>query len=278
MYIYITIVFHPFTDRNLVTTINGSRGGGGGIATTYLSSVIISNRPRIELLLLFFQPTYYYYKKRYVEDLIGARSAVNGDPINDTKLLSKASRREIWKTFEISTRWLSEFPLVGQQLLEYRRLILRNTLIAALMRGRRGEEEGNSGGRSRNCRVRSRLAFRDRDKRWRKFPLSSDSFEIVQAFRLWNVDRSDTRLSFVCSLHHFRQSTQREITDFLYITRTASDRRMINRYTRKLWITFLWENNVTNLSKLSWIWIFSEFFFPGRGGWTTFSLLYTLRG
>lgn len=61
-----------------------------------------------------------------------------------------------------------------------------------------------------------------------------DSFEIVQAFRLWNVDRSDTRLSFVCSLHHFRQSTQREITDFLYITRTASDRRMINRYTRKL--------------------------------------------
>lgn len=57
---------------------------------------------------------------------------------------------------------------------------------------------------------------------------------IVQAFRLWNVDRSDTRLSFVCSLHHFRQSTQREITDFLYITRTASDRRMINRYTRKL--------------------------------------------
>lgn len=95
MYIYITIVFHPFTDRNLATTINGSRGGGGGIATTYLSSVIISNRPRIELLLLFFQPTYYYYKKRYVEDLIGARSAVNGDPINDTKLLSKASRREI---------------------------------------------------------------------------------------------------------------------------------------------------------------------------------------
>lgn len=92
MYIYITIVFHPFTDRNLATTINRSRGGGGGIATTYLSSVIISNRPRI---IIIFQPTYYYYKKRYVEDLIGARSAVNGDPINDTKLLSKASRREI---------------------------------------------------------------------------------------------------------------------------------------------------------------------------------------
>lgn len=200
VYIYITIVFHPFTDRNLATTINGSRGGGGGIATTYLSSVIISNRPRI---IIIFQPTYYYYKKRYVEDLIGARSAVNGDPINDTKLLSKASRREIWKTFEISTRWLSEFPLVGQQLLEYRRLILRNTLIAALMRGRRGEEEGNSGGRSRNCRVRSRLAFRDRDKRWRKFPLSSDSFEIVQAFRLWNDSSIDrTR---VCRL--FARST-----------------------------------------------------------------------
>lgn len=276
MHVYIynnRISIRLCTDRNLATTINGSRGGGGGIATTYLSSVIISNRPRI---IIIFQPTYYYYKKRYVEDLIGARSAVNGDPINDTKLLSKASRREIWKTFEISTRWLSEFPLVGQQLLEYRRLILRNTLIAALMRGRREEE----GGRSRNCRVRSRLAFRDRDKRWRKFPLSSDSFEIVQAFRLWNVDRSDTRLSFVCSLHHFRQSTQREITDFHYVmyTRTPSDRRMINRYTRKLWITFLWENNVTNLSKLSWIWIFSEFFFPGRGGWTTLSLLYTLRG
>lgn len=168
MHVYIynnRISIRLCTDRNLATTINGSRGGGGGIATTYLSSVIISNRPRI---IIIFQPTYYYYKKRYVEDLIGARSAVNGDPINDTKLLSKASRREIWKTFEISTRWLSEFPLVGQQLLEYRRLILRNTLIAAL-RGRREKE----GGRSRNCRVRSRLAFRDRDKRWRKFPLST---------------------------------------------------------------------------------------------------------
>lgn len=197
MYIYITIVFHPFTDRNLATTINGSRGGGGGIATTYLSSVIISNRPRI---IIIFQPTYYYYKKRYVEDLIGARSAVNGDPINDTKLLSKASRREIWKTFEISTRWLSEFPLVGQQLLEYRRLILRNTLIAALMRGRRGEEEGNSGGRSRNCRVRSRLAFRDRDKRWRKFPLSSDSFEIADRPSVSTLERRSIGHAFVVCL------------------------------------------------------------------------------
>lgn len=62
------------------------------------------SRPRIclnfesaanRIIIIIFQPTYYYYKKRYVEDLIGARSAVNGDPINDTKLLSKASRREI---------------------------------------------------------------------------------------------------------------------------------------------------------------------------------------
>lgn len=227
--------------------------------------LLISNRPRIELL---FFSLLNYYKKRYVEDLIGA-SVVNEpsiqDRINDeTTRLSLTTRRgkllggkfEKRSTFEISTR--DSTPLLYTVIIElnfhwsdidrnsiYRRLILRNTLIAALMRGREGgrglTQEANLETVVFNLGRRFEIVTKGRA---RKFPLSSDSVEIANrpsistgrgALKI--VDRSDTPLVFllVCALcrsfvplfSHFdnRRKGKLPISSIMY-TRTPSDRRV----------------------------------------------------